>query len=252
MGSRIIPLNERIIFALDVGSSELAKEWVNRLESHIRFYKVGLQLFLAAGFDIVEWIAARGHRVMVDLKFFDIPETVHLAVKQLQGRNVSFATVHGNASIVEAAAAAKGDVKILAVTVLTSFGQEDIAELVGASRDIGEIVFQRSCRAVKAGCDGVVCSGLEAGRIRSELGDLPLIVTPGIRPEANHSLSRDDQKRVVTARRALAAGADHVVVGRPISKASHPLSVVERLQREIVDALGIPGSRAIQSVEEDR
>ena len=126
-----IPLNERIIFALDVESVQLAEAWVERLESHIRFYKVGLQLFLAGWFNIVEWIAKRNNKVMLDLKFFDVPETVKLAVRQLRDRGVTFATVHGNDPIVRAAVEAKGEVKVLAITVLTSFGQEDMEETLG-------------------------------------------------------------------------------------------------------------------------
>lgn len=239
MADRTIPLKERIIFALDVDSQDLAKEWVKRLESHIGFYKVGLQLFLAGWFHIVDWIVQRGHRVMVDLKFFDIPETVHLAVKQLQGRGVSFATVHGNEPILDAAAAAKGEVKILAVTALTSFGQEDMVEMFGQAVNIEDLVLVRAKRALRLGCDGVVCSGLEAGCIRKELGDGLLVVTPGIRPGLNREVPEDDQKRIVTARQAIGNGADHVVVGRPISTARNPLEVVEALQQEIESQINL-------------
>ena len=233
-----IPLNERLIFALDVGSEDLAKEWVKRLESHVKFYKVGLQLFLAGWFPTVEWIVNRGHKVMVDLKIFDIPETVHLAVKQLRGRGATFVTVHGNEPILEAAVAANSDVKILAVTVLTSFGQEDMREMFGRDIDLEEFVLMRARRALKLGCNGVVSSGLEAKRLRSNLGDNFLIVTPGIRPGVNRDiLQQDDQKRIVTAMEAIRNGADHIVVGRPISTAKDPISVVESIQREMARAL---------------
>ena len=232
-----IPLNERIIFALDVESPQLAKEWVQRLESHIGFYKVGLQLFLAGWFPIVEWIVARNHKVMVDLKFFDVPETVKLAVRQLRGRGVTFATVHGNDPILRAAVEAKDEVKLLAVTVLTSFGQEDMEEIFGAPVDVADLVYRRARRALALGCDGVVSSGLEAQRLRSELGERFLVITPGIRPGINREIDQDDQKRIVTARKALENGADHIVVGRPISTASNPLGVVEAMQKEIADSL---------------
>lgn len=231
---KAIPLNERIIFALDVDSVKLAQEWVERLESHIRFYKVGLQLFLAGWFDIVDWILKRNHKVMLDLKFFDVPETVKLAVRQLRDRGVTFATVHGNDPILRAAAEAKGDVKILAVTVLTSFGREDMEEMLGAPVNIEDLVYIRAKRALDLGCDGVVSSGLEAKRLRSELGERFLVVTPGIRPGVNREIVQDDQKRIVTAGEAIAAGADHIVVGRPISTAKDPLAVVETMQREIL------------------
>nr|MBF0222275.1 orotidine-5'-phosphate decarboxylase [Desulfobulbaceae bacterium] len=238
MAEKQIDIKDRIILALDVDSADKAKELVYQTESHLNFYKVGLQLFLADWFNSVDWIIARGHKVMVDLKFFDIPETVHLAVKQLKDRNVSLATVHGNDAIVKAAVAATQDkasdesLKILAVTVLTSFGEEDL-KAMGMTQSIEDLVYFRAKRALELGCDGIVSSGLEAQRVRTQLGDKLLIVTPGIRPGANISEPQDDQKRVMTAGRALAAGADHVVVGRPITKAANPLEIIEAMQKEM-------------------
>jgi orotidine-5'-phosphate decarboxylase len=233
-----IPLNERLIFALDVDSADLAKQWVQRLESHVKFYKVGLQLFLAGWFPVIDWIVNRGHKVMVDLKIFDIPETVNLAVKQLLGRGVTFATVHGNEPILEAAVAAKNGVKILAVTVLTSFGQEDLRDMFGRDIDMEEFVLMRARRALKLGCDGVISSGLEAKRLRIDLGENFLIVTPGIRPGVNRDiLQQDDQKRIVSAMEAIRNGADYIVVGRPISTAKDPILVVESIQQEMTRAL---------------
>ncbi|MFZ2447042.1 MAG: orotidine-5'-phosphate decarboxylase [Syntrophobacteraceae bacterium] len=237
MAHKDIPLRERIIFALDVGSPDQAKELVKRLESHIGFYKVGLQLFLAGWFPVVEWIAGRGHKVMVDLKFFDVPETVKLAVAQLTGRNVTFATVHGNDPILKAAAEAKREVKILAVTALTSFGEEDMKEMLGAPCKIEDLVLARARRALEAGIDGIVSSGLEAARLRGELGDKFLVVTPGIRPGSNTEVPRDDQKRIMTAGLAIANGADHIVVGRPIRDAADPILVIESMWKEIEKAL---------------
>lgn len=228
-----IPLEERIIFALDFDSTEKAKQWVELLEHRVRFYKVGLQLFLAGWFHIVEWILNRGHKVMVDLKFFDVPETVKLAVRQLRNRGVTFATVHGNDPILRAAVEEKTDVKILAVTVLTSFGEEDMVAMFGRPCRVEDLVFSRAKRAIEIGCDGIVSSGLEAQRLRSELGDKFLIVTPGIRPGKNIEIREDDQKRILTARQAILNGADHVVVGRPISTATDPLAVVVSMQEEI-------------------
>ncbi len=237
MTGKSIPLNERIIFALDVDRVDTAKQWVERLENQVKFYKVGLQLFLAGWFPVVEWIRDRGHKVMVDLKFFDIPETVKLAVRQLKDRGVTFATVHGNDPILEAAVMEKDALKILAVTVLTSFGREEMEEIFGAPVNIEDLVFRRARRALEIGCDGIVSSGLEAKRLRAGLGDRLLIVTPGIRPGINREERVDDQKRIVTAGEAIANGADYVVVGRPISTAKDPETVVETLQREIEAAL---------------
>jgi orotidine-5'-phosphate decarboxylase len=231
-----IPLNERIILALDVGSTAQAKELVKKTESHIHFYKVGLQLFMASWFEIVDWLSARGHKVMVDLKFFDIPETVKLAVAQLNNRGVTFATIHGNDPIIRAAIEAKGDLTLLAVTVLTSFGQEDM-QAMGMTQSIEDLVYFRAKRALELGCDGVVSSGLEAKRLRDRLGEKLLIVTPGIRPGSNIEESSDDQQRIITARGAIAGGADYLVVGRPISKAVDPVAVISALQEEIKQGL---------------
>ena len=226
------PLNERIIVALDVDNDKKARDVVKRCESHIGYFKVGLQLFMANWFNTVDWILDRGHKVMLDLKFFDIPETVKLAVEQVNNRGVSLATIHGNDPIIRAAVAARGDMKLLAVTVLTSFGEEDLRAM-GMTQSIEELVYFRAQRALELGCDGVVSSGLEAKRLRQGLGSKLLIVTPGIRPGINMSDSSDDQKRIVTAGRAITDGADHVVVGRPITQVKDPIAVIEKMQQEI-------------------
>ncbi|UCD66164.1 MAG: orotidine-5'-phosphate decarboxylase [Deltaproteobacteria bacterium] len=234
-----IPLNERIILALDVESPEQAKKLVQKTESHINFYKIGLQLFMASWFEIVDWLSARGHKIMLDLKFFDIPETVKLAVTQLNNRGVTFATIHGNDPIIRAAVEAKGDLSLLAVTVLTSFGQEDM-QAMGMTKSIDELVYYRAKRALELGCDGVVSSGLEVPRLREGLGEKLLLVTPGIRPGVNIYDQKDDQQRIVTAKQAIVDGADYLVVGRPISKAVDPIGVITSLQDEIRQ--GLPAS----------
>mgnify|MGYP005839121455 FL=1 len=231
-----IPLNERIILALDVDKPEVAKEWVKKTESRIGYYKVGLQLFLAGWFDVVDWIVDRGHKVMLDLKFFDIPETVRLAVAQIREHGVALTTIHGNDAIIRAALPERGDLKILAVTVLTSFGEEDLRAM-GMTQSIEDLVYFRAKRALELGCDGVVCSGLEAPRLRDGLGDKLILVTPGIRPGANTLDGSDDQTRIMTAGKALLGGADHVVVGRPITRAADPLAVIAAMQDEMSQAL---------------
>ena len=176
-----IPVNERIILALDVETTAQAKELVRKTESRISFYKVGLQLFMASWFGMVDWLASRGHKVMLDLKFYDIPETVRLAVAQLNNRGVTFATIHGNDPIIRAAVAARDDLALLAVTVLTSFGQEDMAAM-GITKSVADLVLYRARRALELGCDGVVASGLEAKLLRKMLGPDLLIVTSGRAP----------------------------------------------------------------------
>jgi orotidine-5'-phosphate decarboxylase len=235
-----IPLNERIIFALDFADAQLAEQWVRKLDSHVRFFKVGLQLFLAGGWPVIDAITARGCKVMLDLKFFDIPETVHLAVQQLRNLGVSFATVHGNRPIIEAAVADKGDLKVLAVTVLTSFDESDMVEM-GMTRPVRDLVLLRARKALELGSDGVVSSALEAGPLRDDLGGNFLVVTPGIRPGLNRDVEQDDQKRVATARQAIIDGADYVVIGRPISTAPDPVRAVIAIQKEIAEGLAVSG-----------
>jgi orotidine-5'-phosphate decarboxylase len=225
---------ERLIVALDVPSAAEARALVERIGDAACFYKVGLELLMAGGyFELVDWLAARGSRVFADLKMFDIPETVARAVANLRGRGITFATVHGNQAMMEAAARAKGDVKILAVTVLTSLDRGDLDDL-GFSCDVERLVLSRARRAMEAGCDGVISSGLEAERLKREFRERLLVVTPGIRPVENRS---DDQKRTVDVAQAFANGADYIVVGRPIRQAADPRAAAEAIQRTIATIL---------------
>jgi orotidine-5'-phosphate decarboxylase len=234
--ARPIPVRERLIFALDVAEANAARSLVERLEDSVHFYKLGLELFMAGGyFELLDWMAARDLRLFVDLKFFDIPATVAAAVRQLHGRGVSFTTVHGNQSIMEAAAAAKGDVQVLAVTVLTSLDRGDLSDL-GFQCDVEQLVLSRARRALEAGCDGVVASALESRALRAALGDQLLVVTPGVRPVDNRPV--DDQKRVVSVPQAFDYGADYIVVGRPIRDAKDPRAAAEEIQRQIAAAVG--------------
>jgi orotidine-5'-phosphate decarboxylase len=233
MSSHEIKDRERLIVALDVSSGGEARDLIKTLGSSVTFYKVGLELFLSGdAFELLDWLVELGKKIFVDLKFFDIPETVARAVNQLHGRNVTFATVHGNDTMMRAAAAASNDVGILAVTALTSLDRGDLDDL-GFQCDVGELVCSRARRAMEYGCVGVVASGQEIAMLRQHLDESLLIVTPGIRPVIND----DDQKRTVTASRALHDGADYIVVGRPIRDAVDPRAVAESLQIDIAMAL---------------
>lgn len=213
-------------------------ELVEKLEGEIKFFKVGLQLFLGGWFETIDALIKRGNKVMVDLKFFDIPETVRLAINQLKNRSVTFATVHGNDSMLQAALQEKNGLKILAVTVLTSFSEQDMRDM-GMTGSIEDLVLLRSRKALELGCDGVVSSAQEAQPLRDELGSNFLIVTPGIRPGANVEEPEDDQVRIATAKQAIINGADYVVIGRPIRKAKDPLAVVRQLKKEIAEGLAL-------------
>ncbi|MDF9392842.1 MULTISPECIES: orotidine-5'-phosphate decarboxylase [Methylococcus] len=231
LSNKPIPMADRLIMALDLPDISEAKTLVERLGDAVSFYKVGLELFMSGDcFGLIDWLKARDKKVFVDLKFFDVPETVGRAVKALSRRGVDFATVHGNDAIMEAAARNKGELGILAVTVLTSLDQGDLRDL-GFQCDVQELVLSRARRALALGCDGVVSSGLEVALLRGELDPKLMVVSPGIRPVENRP--EDDQKRVVTVDQAFRNGADYIVVGRPIRDAPDPREAAQRVQAQI-------------------
>jgi len=222
---------DRLIFALDVPDATEARRVAGQLGDAVTFYKLGLELMTAGGyFELVDWLLAKDKRIFADLKLFDVPATVSRSVAQLAKRGITFATVHGNQGIMEAAAAAKGDLKILAVTVLTSLDRGDLTDL-GFQCDVEALVLSRARRALEAGCDGVVASGLELPAMRRAIDRRLLVVTPGIRPVENRPA--DDQKRVVTVEQAFGDGADYIVVGRPIRDAKDPRAAAEAIQQTI-------------------
>lgn len=233
LSEKKIPRRERLILALDVPTVAEAKALVDRLGDAVQFYKIGLQLFMAGGYyELIDWLKGKNKQVFVDLKFFDVPETVKLAVAQLKGRGVTFATVHGNDAILQAAVGADSEVQILAVTVLTSLDQGDLADL-GFQVDVESLVLSRAKRALQIGCAGVISSGLEAPLLRQHLGQQFLIVSPGIRPVENKLVQTDDQKRVADVEQAFRNGADYIVVGRPIRRAADPHAKAEEIQATI-------------------
>ena len=173
---------DRLIVALDTPTAADAWALVERIGDAAGFYKIGLELFASGGaFELLERLANRGNMVFLDLKLYDIPETVRRAVANLRGRGATFLTVHGHRSIMQAAAAEKGDLKILAVTVLTSFDRSDLAEM-GVAGGVEELVLSRARGALETGCDGVIASGQEAQKLKAGFGSGLLVVTPGIRP----------------------------------------------------------------------
>lgn len=228
------PPGERLIVALDLPSAEQARDLVERIGDGAVFYKVGLELFMSGdAIELVAWLRDRGKRVFADLKLFDIPATVGRAVARLNGTGIDFVTVHGNDAMMAAAANAADDVRVLAVTALTSLDRGDLDDL-GFRCDVEQLVLSRARRAVEHGCAGVVASGIEAASLRRELGDRLLIVTPGIRPVDNRE---DDQKRMVTVADAFAAGADYIVVGRPVRDAADPAAAATAITAQIAAAL---------------
>ncbi len=230
-----IPPGQRLIVALDVPGADAARALVRELGDAVGFYKIGLELMASGGyFELLDWLLAKDKRVFADLKFYDIPATVAAAVRQMARRGASFLTIQGDRAIIEAAASQKGEMEILAVTVLTSIGREDLRDM-GISMEVESLVLQRAGIAVAAGADGLIASGLEAAALRTELGPVPRIVTPGVRPAG--AAAADDQKRVVTPAGALASGADHIVMGRPIRSAPSPRQAAEAVQAEIAAAL---------------
>jgi orotidine-5'-phosphate decarboxylase len=227
ISTKTIPPEDRLIFALDVPTADEARRLVGTLQEAVRFYKVGLELFLASGFALVDWLLEQDKQVFLDLKLYDIPETVARAVRQLRTRPITFTTVHYDPRVLEAACREKGGVQILAVTVLTSLDQEGLRDL-GIAMDVHDLVLTRARRAREIGCAGVVASGQEARSLRETLGDDLTIVTPGIRPV--ESRPADDQKRVVTVEDAIRSGSDYVVIGRPIRDAADPYQAALQIQ----------------------
>ncbi|MEE4217649.1 MAG: orotidine-5'-phosphate decarboxylase [Xanthomonadales bacterium] len=233
-----IPAHERLIFALDVPDLERARELVGALGDSVVFYKLGLEFFLSGHyFELAAELKTRGKKIFADLKLFDIPATVASAVRQLARHEVDFCTVHGNDSMLRAAADAKGDMQILAVTALTSLDQGDLDDL-GFQCDARTLVLSRARRALALGCDGVVSSGLEVPALRESVDHALITVCPGIRPVFNDEISAgNDQQRIVTPGQAIATGADYLVVGRPIRDAADPRAAAEEIQRQIAMAL---------------
>lgn len=226
-----IPVRERLIFALDVASKNEALEWVDKLGDSIHFYKIGMELVTSGEyFEVLRKLNALGKKIFVDLKFFDVPATVAAAVRGLTRYPVEFCTIHGNNAMLQAAVQAKGSIKLLAVTALTSLDQRDLSDL-GFNCDVHHLVLARAKAAFDTGCDGVVSSGLEVSALRSEVSHKLIVVCPGIRPLSN----TDDQKRTVDARSAFTSGADYIVVGRPIRQAADPYSAALAMQTEIAE-----------------
>jgi orotidine-5'-phosphate decarboxylase len=233
-----IPARERLIFALDVADLEQARRLVVALGDSVHFYKLGLEFFLSGNyFELAAELQERGKKIFADLKLFDIPATVAAAVRQLARHRVDFCTVHGNDGMLRAAADAKGDMRVLAVTALTSLDQGDLDDL-GFQCDARTLVLSRARRALEAGCDGVVSSGLEVRDLRASVDHALITVCPGIRPILNDEIPpQDDQSRVATPGAAIAAGADYLVVGRPIRDAADPRAAAEEIQAQIAAAL---------------
>jgi orotidine-5'-phosphate decarboxylase len=228
-----ISSRERLIFALDVPNLEEAQALISNLGDSVEFYKLGLEVFLSGHyFELLAELKGKGKKVFADLKLFDIPATVAAAVRQLSRHEVDFCTVHGNDSMLKAAAEAKGNMQILAVTALTSLDQGDLDDL-GFQCDARTLVLSRARRALQLGCDGVVSSGLEVAALREHADARLITVCPGIRPIHND----DDQQRVMTPYQAIKDGADYLVVGRPIKSADDPATAAEAIQKDIARAL---------------
>ena len=231
-----INVEDRLIFALDVPEINQAKDIVTELDDSVNFYKIGMEMLMTGGyFELLNWLIERDKKVFVDLKFFDVPETVGRTISRLSGYGATFATVHGNQALMEKAAENKNDLKILAVTALTSLDRGDLDDL-GFDCDIQELVISRAKRAFEAGCDGIVSSGLEVPYIRKDVDNKLIAATPGIRPVAND----DDQKRVVDVATAFKSGSDYIVVGRPIKNAENryqEASDIQKIIRSVFEAV---------------
>lgn len=228
-------LKDRLIVPLDVPTTEQAHEIIDELGDAVSFYKIGLQLFPVGGVKLAHDLIADGKKIFLDFKFYDIGNTVKNAVASATEFGATFLTIHGDRDIAAAAVAGRGDsdLKILAVTVLTSMNEKSLADM-GITEPVADLVVKRARIALEAGCDGVIASALEAKRLRDELGPDFSIVTPGIR---SAGVAHDDQKRVVTPLDAITAGADHLVVGREITQANSPRDAAANVLDQIEKAL---------------
>jgi orotidine-5'-phosphate decarboxylase len=220
-----------IIIALDVESAGEARALVARLGDSVSFYKVGMELYAAAGMEFVKELVGQGQQVFLDMKFYDIGETVKRAVAQVARSGVRFLTVHGSGAVMRAAVEGRGDsqLKLLAVTVLTSFDEADLADL-GYPCPVRDLVALRVRKAIEAGVDGLVCSPLEAAEVRRLAGPAAILVTPGVR---SAGAGKGDQKRVATPAEAIRNGANYLVIGRQVTRAEDPRAEVLKICDEI-------------------
>jgi orotidine-5'-phosphate decarboxylase len=220
-----------IIIALDVETAEQARTLVAQLGTEVDFYKVGMELYASSGTEIVSELIAEGKQVFLDLKMYDIHETVKRAVAQVAKRGIRFLTVHASDQVMRAAAEGKGsgNLQILAVTVLTSVDQADL-ERDGISYPLTEWVELRVRNAMQAGIDGIVCSPVEVKRVREIAGPDAVLVTPGVR---SAGAGTGDQKRVMTPRQAMDSGANYLVIGRQVTRAEDPRAEVLRIKSEL-------------------
>ncbi len=228
-------IRDRLIIGLDVPSVEEARSIVTRIGDAGTFYKIGYQLAYAGGFEFARELIGQGKKVFLDLKLHDIGNTVEEGVRSVARLGATFLTVHAYPQTMRAAVAGKAgsDLKILAVTVLTSYDDNDLVEAGYAPVPAAELVARRAEQARDTGIDGIVCAATEAQRVRGIVGRNRLIVTPGIRPAGTEA---GDQKRIVTPAEAIRLGANHLVVARPIVKAADPRAAAQAIVREIADA----------------
>ena len=224
-------MSNPLIIALDFESAAHARALVEELGDSVDFYKVGMELYAAEGMPFVQELLAAGKQVFLDLKLYDIPETVKRAVARVAESRVRFLTVHGGSAIMKAAVEGRSGspLELLAVTVLTSFDQNDLADL-GYPCEVAPLVDLRVRKAVAAGIDGIVCSPLDAARVRQIAGPDKVLVTPGVR---SRSAEAGDQKRVATPAEAILAGANFLVIGRQVTRAANPREEVRRIQSEL-------------------
>ena len=228
--------NERLIVALDLPGAEEARAMVDKLDGVVQFFKIGLALQLAPGVDeVIRSLIRAGKKVFLDYKYYDIPETLKKAVSRAAGLGVSFLTIHGPGSLIRGAVEGRGNspLKLFTVTVLTSLDADDMAEMGYDKHSVEDLALFRARKALEAGCDGVIASGWEAAKIKELSAGSLLVITPGIRPAG---YGEDDQKRRTTPQQAVLAGADYLVIGRPVTDAADPPAAAAAIAEEMQQA----------------
>lgn len=220
---------DRLIVALDVETVEAARALVGTLGDAVSFYKIGMELAYGGGLSLAQELKDAGKRVFIDLKLHDIGATVERATRQISRMGMDFLTIHAYPQTMAAARAGAGDLKLLAVTVMTSYDDADLKE-AGYAYGVADLVARRAVQAKSARVDGLILSPLELSAIRTLIGPEMLLVTPGVRPAG---AAAGDQKRIMTPSQAIAASANHIVVGRPITRAADPRQAAEAIVAEI-------------------
>lgn len=235
--NKSIPYQERLIFPLDFSTIKEAKDWISKLDDIIHFYKIGIEILTSTNYlELIEFLSKKNKKIFADFKFYDIPETVKRAIKNITKLNIYFITVHGNYHILKEAVSVKKNLKILSITALTSFDRQDLINIgVNSDLSLSDLIRIKSNEALELNCDGIVCSAKDLKSLSDEVKKKLFIVTPGIRNlnREDHSSPNNDHKRVANIEEAFKNGSDYIVMGRPITNSENPYIYAKKVLKII-------------------